>query len=63
MDNLVILGGCYRCEVCIKEYSSYKSLWNHNNIYHKVSVNKSKPNVIQCKHNVNKSKPNNNKGG
>jgi molybdopterin-biosynthesis enzyme MoeA-like protein len=24
----------YKCNVCIKEYSSYKSLWNHTKKYH-----------------------------
>jgi uncharacterized CHY-type Zn-finger protein len=25
----------YKCKVCVKEYSSYKSLWNHNKKFHK----------------------------
>jgi hypothetical protein len=28
------------CKICIKEYSSYKSLWNHNNKYHTSSNSK-----------------------
>ena len=26
----------YICTYCEKEYSSYKSLWNHNNKYHTI---------------------------
>ena len=25
----------YKCKICVKEYSSYKSLWNHNKKFHK----------------------------
>ena len=32
----------HRCNICNKEYSSYKSLWNHNNKFHK-------DNTIICK--------------
>jgi len=28
----------YNCLICKKEYSSYKSLWNHNKIFHKNDV-------------------------
>lgn len=31
----------YKCVMCNKEYSSYNSLWNHNNKYHK-DIDKSK---------------------
>ncbi len=31
MDNK---DGLYRCKTCNKEYSSYKSLWNHNKKFH-----------------------------
>ena len=24
----------YECKECTKKYTSYKSLWNHNKIYH-----------------------------
>jgi hypothetical protein len=34
MDNL---DRSYRCNICIKTYSSYKSLWNHNNKFHKIN--------------------------
>ena len=29
----------YKCEICIKLYKSYKSLWNHNRKYHNVQNN------------------------
>jgi hypothetical protein len=29
--------GLYICKICIKNYSSYKSLWNHNNKYHNIN--------------------------
>jgi len=29
----------YNCKICNKEYSSYKSLWNHTNKFHKNDVN------------------------
>jgi flagellar motility protein MotE (MotC chaperone) len=35
----------YECKICIKPYSSYKSLWNHNKKYHNNEVNQSKPEV------------------
>jgi hypothetical protein len=28
--------GLYKCKICNKEYKSYKSLWNHNKIKHKI---------------------------
>ena len=34
MDNPQKNNGCYRCDKCNKEYSSYKSLWNHNKNFH-----------------------------
>ena len=41
MDNQ---DGLYSCKTCNKQYSSYKSLWNHNKKFHtdKNSVDKSK---------------------
>jgi len=30
----------YKCKVCVKEYSSYKSLWNHTKKYHTVKTAK-----------------------
>jgi hypothetical protein len=34
MDNKDSL---YKCNICIKEYSSYKSLWNHNKKFHLIN--------------------------
>lgn len=28
----------FNCEKCIKEYSSYQSLWNHNKLYHNTTI-------------------------
>ena len=46
----------YKCELCIKTYSSYKSLWNHNKKFHKPHVinesGKRMTNVIDLKKNV-----------
>ena len=33
--------GLYRCNICNKPYSCYKSLWNHNKKFH----NDCQPNV------------------
>jgi hypothetical protein len=41
MDNKDVY---FRCSICIKEYSSYKSLWNHNKKFH-------------CDYNISNSKP------
>ena len=35
MDNT---HGLYNCNICNKNYSSYKSLWNHNKQFHTISV-------------------------
>jgi hypothetical protein len=32
----------YRCNLCNKEYSGYKSLWNHNNKFHKDNITNDK---------------------
>jgi len=32
----------YKCDICNKKYSSYKSLWNHNKKFHSANV------VIEC---------------
>jgi hypothetical protein len=37
MDNII---DTYICNVCNKQYSSYKSLWNHNKEFHKSIVTK-----------------------
>jgi len=50
----------YKCNICIKEYSSYKSLWLHNYKYHKQNeknvvenvVIKGKNVVIEDKNNI-----------
>lgn len=36
----------YTCDICDKKYTSYQSLWNHNNRYHN-------NNSLECKHGVN----------
>jgi hypothetical protein len=36
----------YKCEVCIKQYKNYKSLWKHNYVYHKPVPIKSGNNVV-----------------
>ncbi len=33
-----ISSGLYKCKVCKKDYSSYKSLWNHNKKFHNTNV-------------------------
>ena len=35
----------YKCNVCVKDYSSYKSLWNHIKKYHKTKSAESQPKV------------------
>jgi hypothetical protein len=35
----------FSCNICNKNYSSYKSLWNHNKKFHKVEVSLNKPEV------------------
>jgi len=51
----------YECKSCLKIYSSYKSLWNHNNKYHKYESEKCKSKCIsmsksKCKSFVNNKK-------
>ena len=36
MDSV---GGLHSCNICNKDYSSYKSLWNHNKKFHNISDN------------------------
>ena len=45
MDNV---DRSYRCKICNKEYSSYKSLWNHNNKFHNVDNTLCKGYVKDC---------------
>ncbi len=49
------------CDVCIKKYSSYKSLWNHNNKFHNTNIPHNKLNINQNKLNINQNKPDINK--
>jgi hypothetical protein len=46
----------YNCEICLKEYSSYKSLWKHNKTFHSknVDINKSKSLIHKSKDKSNK---------
>jgi len=39
MDTKMELKVEFSCKVCNKDYSSYKSLWNHNNKFHNVNNN------------------------
>uniref|UniRef100_A0A6C0D9Y7 KilA-N domain-containing protein n=1 Tax=viral metagenome TaxID=1070528 RepID=A0A6C0D9Y7_9ZZZZ len=48
MDNKVE----FQCEICNKNYSSYKSLWNHNNKFHNINVKNVKEDVKNVKENV-----------
>jgi len=48
----------YCCDICNKEYSSYKSLWNHNKKFHYNNVLKSSDNGQKCSENVLKSSDN-----
>ena len=36
----------YKCNICTKEYSSYKSLWNHTNIHHNSNNTNNQHNII-----------------
>ena len=46
----------YLCKVCNKDYSSYKSLWNHTKKYHNNDVKNVKENVKNVKENVKENK-------
>jgi hypothetical protein len=46
------------CNICNKQYSSYKSLWNHNKEFHKNNVNNVNNNVNDVKENVKNVKEN-----
>ena len=39
----------YKCEICIKNYKSYQSLWNHNYKYHNFNILKKITNLY-CKY-------------
>jgi len=51
MDNTCRL---FNCNICIKKYSSYKSLWNHNKKYHNTNVSNIGQNVSNIGQNVSK---------
>ena len=55
MDNTC---GLHRCNLCNKDYSSYKSLWNHNKKFHKNNIQKQKLCKESCKENVKNCKEN-----
>jgi hypothetical protein len=40
MENIKNPMDCYNCNICNKQYSSYKSLWNHNKEFHKINNTK-----------------------
>ena len=42
-----IKDGKYRCKICNKNYSSYKSLWYHNNKFHSTKVVESSTVVVE----------------
>jgi hypothetical protein len=44
MDNSEKKDRCFKCDICKKDYSSYKSWWNHNKKFHDESNNK----IIKC---------------
>ena len=46
----------YKCSLCIKDYSSYKSLWNHTKKFHKTPSSESHSNVIVGNSNVIENK-------
>jgi hypothetical protein len=56
MDTKMDIKVEYLCKVCNKDYSSYKSLWNHNKKYHNNDVKNVKENVKNVKENVKENK-------
>ena len=46
----------FPCKVCNKDYSSYKSLWNHTNKFHNNNVKNVKENVKNVKENVKENR-------
>ena len=38
----------YCCNICTKNYKSYKSLWNHNKTFHNTTTPKCSDNVLNC---------------
>jgi hypothetical protein len=45
-------GRSFQCKNCLKFYSSYKSLWKHNNIYHKHTILNSSETVLTNSDNI-----------
>jgi len=43
MDNIHKNNGLFCCKTCNKNYSSYKSLWNHNKKFHTILYDSNKP--------------------
>jgi hypothetical protein len=58
MDIPFNLNRTYSCNICNKLYSSYKSLWNHNKIFHSINVSTNIPNVSTNIPNVSTNIPN-----
>ncbi len=61
MDNPSENHRLYCCKICNKNYSSYKSLWNHTKQFHTTNVKNVKQNVKNVKQNVKNVKQDNNK--
>ena len=57
MDIPLNKDGCYLCNICIKGYSSYKSLWNHNKKFHIPNVSNNIPKVSNNIPNVSNNIP------
>ena len=55
MDNIHKNNGLFRCKLCNKNYSSYKSLWNHNKKFHNNIVNQMSNVVKNTSNNVKQS--------
>jgi len=51
MDTKMDIKVEYRCKLCNKDYSSYKSLWNHTKKFHNNDVKNVKENVKNVKEN------------
>ena len=45
----------FPCKICNKDYSSYKSLWNHTNKFHNNNVSKNTPDVSKNTPDVSKN--------
>jgi hypothetical protein len=58
MDSKVENKVEFKCNICVKTYSSYKSLWNHNKNFHNNNVSIISPNVSKSVNSVSKNTPN-----